>query len=149
MVTTFSIFSAFMRENLSKRQDDVPDERNEERAPRKLERKRLTLYGEWIEQLCVYLEVTPTSVARRAGLHHTTIGKVTREGTHTNGPGRYTILVICQAMQDIAKEKRKPWQGEWETMMHNAAGQATFSQIMEAKHGLDTIPVVRRTRKRK
>ena len=127
----------------------MPDERNEETAPRKLERKKLTLYGEWVERLCVYLEVTPTVVARRANLHHTTIGKVTREGLHTNDPGRSTILAICQALQDIAKEKQKPWQDEWETMMHNAAGQATYSQIMEAKHGLTTIPVVRRTRKRK
>ncbi len=99
--------------------------------------------------MCVYLEVTPTAIARRAEIHPTTIGKITKEGEHTNDPGRDTALAICQAMQQVAQEKGKYWYPAWETMMHNAAGLATYEQILDARHGLDTIPLVRKTRKRR
>lgn len=91
-----------------------------------------------MDRLCRYLKTTPTAVARRAGHHHTGIGKI------MNGeralPEEQTIMDFHRVLHEMAAEKGKEWHPSWDTSLLNSAGFVTQQQKDDAHSQLRTIP---------
>lgn len=97
----------------------------------------LTMFGEWLTALRDYVgEEDWREVAKRAGIHPTTVSHTTRSGESNNRPSRQTVAKLMQALRAIAEERGREWPPEVEQYLFHVAGFATDQEISTAEQQL-------------
>src|SRR5450755_205042 len=112
----------------------MPKKRGEKIGKRK---ENLTDFGELLQQLCEYLDVSDADLARLSGLSHAVISRGTRiiAGEPRRDPSRETVTRLYATLEMVAREKSLPMTQELKDIFFNIAPahHATPEQSASAK----------------